>query len=72
MSGVLAPLTANPIGTPEPSVKTDRLVPDLARSVGFFPVFFSPQGRLGHAPIQALPLPVDAAELLIIEQPATP
>ncbi len=40
-------------------VKTDRLTPSLPRSVGFLPVFFPAQWRLGHRPVHALPFPLD-------------
>jgi hypothetical protein len=48
------------------------LTPFLARSVGFFPVFFPPEGRLGHAPVHAQPCPVDAFEAIVFEQPGLP
>ena len=48
MSCVLEPLTWTPRGTPRLSVSTDRLVPNLPRSVGFLPVFSPTQSRLGH------------------------
>src|SRR5207245_10219101 len=60
-SGVLAAVIPNPIGTPPPLVRTWRLVPDFARSVGFGPVFFPAlwgfvQGGIGRlpGPLQAL------------------
>jgi hypothetical protein len=43
-------------------------VPILARSVGFLPVFFPPEGGLGHAPVEALPLPVDADPVVVLVQ----
>src|SRR5438874_1984366 len=72
MSGRLAPATSTPIGTPRPSVSRDRLVPILARSVGFLPVFFSPEGRFGHGPVDALPVPVDADHLVVLVQGGLP
>jgi hypothetical protein len=36
------------------------------------PVFFPPEGSLGHAPVQAQPLPVDALQAVIFEQPGLP
>jgi len=36
------------------------------------PVFFPPQGRLGHAPVHAQPLPVDALKAVVFEQPRLP
>jgi hypothetical protein len=49
-----------------------RLTPFLARSVGFLPVFFPPEGCLGHAPVHAQPLPVDAHEAVVFDQPGLP
>ena len=46
-----APATTMARGTPLASVSKLRLVPPLARSVGFGPVFFSPERRLGHRPV---------------------
>jgi hypothetical protein len=40
--------------------------------VGFLPVFFPPQGCLGHAPVHAQPLPVDAPQAVVFEQPGLP
>jgi hypothetical protein len=48
------------------------LTPFLARSVGFFPVFFPPEGRLGHAPVHRQPGPVDALQVVVVEQPQLP
>src|SRR3954469_2062629 len=72
MSGRLAPSTARPTGTPRPSTSWLRLTPFLARSVGYLPVFFPPEGRLGHAPVHGQPGPVDALEVVVIEQPQLP
>src|SRR5439155_22030358 len=72
MSGRLAPSTARPTGMPWPSTSRLRLTPFLARSVGFFPVFFPPKGCLGHAPVHAQPLPVDAHEAVVFDQPGLP
>lgn len=72
MSGRLAPSTARPTGTPWPSTSRLRLTPFLARSVGFLPVFFPPEGCLGHAPVHAQPGPVDAREAVIVEQALLP
>jgi hypothetical protein len=49
-----------------------RLVPFLARSVGLGPVFFPPEGCLGHGPVHAQPLPVDALEGVVLQQPGLP
>src|SRR5205823_10796759 len=46
--------------------------PFLARSVGFLPVFFPPEGRLGQAPVPAQPLPVDALQPVVFQQPGLP
>ena len=43
------------------------MVPILARSVGFWPVLFPPEGSLGHAPVEALPLPVDADHVVLVQ-----
>src|SRR5262245_48455975 len=72
MSGRLAPSTARPTGTPLPSTSRLRLTPFLARSVGFLPVLFPPEGRLGHAPVHAQPRPVDAPQAVVLEQPRLP
>src|SRR4051812_22939516 len=72
MSGRLAPATSNPIGTPPPSAKRDRLVPILARSVGFLPVFFPPEGGLRHGPVEALPRPLDAEHAVVLVQAPRP
>ena len=71
-SCTLAPATATPIGTPRPSVSTERLTPSLPRSVGFFPVFFPAQRRLGHRPVQTLPLPIDALQVVVLFQGQSP
>jgi len=46
----LAPSIATPMGTPCPSVSTDRLTLAFPRSVGLEPVVFSPSGALVIAP----------------------
>jgi hypothetical protein len=40
--------------------------------VGFLPVFFPPEGRLGHAPVHRQPLPVDAHQTVVLQQPGLP
>jgi hypothetical protein len=40
----------------------------LPRSVGFLPVFFPPEGSLGHAPVEALPVPVDADPVVVLAE----
>ncbi len=65
MSCAFAPAIAMPIGTPRASVTTDRLTPSLPRSVGFLPVFFPAQRRLGHGAVQRLPTPCDSASRVI-------
>src|SRR5712664_2982580 len=72
MSWRLAPATANPTGTPSASTSRLRLTPFLARSVGFLPVFFPPEGRLGHAPIHTQPGPVDPLQAVVFEQAGLP
>src|SRR5262245_39988025 len=68
----LAPSTASPRGMPRPSVSRLRLTPRLPRSVGFLPVFFPPEGGLGHAPVHAQPGPVDPPQLVVLQQPGLP
>jgi hypothetical protein len=72
MSGRLAPSTARPIGMPSASTSRLRLTPFLARSVGFFPVFFPPEGRLGHAPVHAHPGPIDALPVVVGQEARLP
>src|SRR5512135_3888717 len=72
LSWVLAPEIATPSGTPRPSVSSDRLVPLLARSVGLGPVFPPAQRGLGHRPVQALPLPLDALQFVVLVQGDAP
>jgi len=71
-SGTLAPATATARGTPRPSISVERLTPSLPRSVGFFPVFFPTQRRLGHRPVHALPFPIDAFQLVVLGQSELP
>ncbi len=40
--------------------------------MGFLPVFFPPEGCLGHAPVHTQPLPVDALQAVIFEKPRLP
>jgi hypothetical protein len=40
--------------------------------VGFLPVFFPPEGRLGHAPVHTQPVPVDAHQAVVFEQACLP
>ena len=49
-----------------------RLAPRLPRSVGFLPVFFPPERRLGHTAVQAQPGPVDALPAVVGEQAGFP
>src|ERR1700736_292980 len=65
MSLRLAPSTARPTGMPSASTSRLRLAPFLARLVGFLPVFFPPEGCLGHAPVQTHPGPVDPFPLVV-------
>jgi hypothetical protein len=48
------------------------LAPFLARSVGFFPVFFPPEGRLGQAPVHTQPGPVEALPVVVGVQAVLP
>jgi len=48
------------------------LTPFLARSVGFLPVFFPPERRLGHAAVHAQPGPVDPLALVVGQQAGLP
>jgi len=57
---------------PSPSTSRLRLAPCLARSVGFLPVFFPPEGGFGHAAIHAQPLPVNALQTVVFQQPRLP
>ena len=61
-----------PIGHAAPSVSTLRLTPRLARSVGLGPLFFPPQGGLGHRPIHGLPTPVDPFASVVFHQAHLP
>src|SRR5512133_1334576 len=68
----LAPSTARPTGMPDASVSRLRLVPFLARSVGLGPVFFPSKRRFRHRSVHHHPVPVEALELVVGEQSATP
>jgi hypothetical protein len=57
---------------PLASVSRLRLVPVLARSVGLGPVFPPAQWGLGHRAIQGEPLPVNALQLFVTQQPRDP
>jgi hypothetical protein len=57
---------------PLPSTSRLRLTPRLARSVGFLPVFFPPEGRLGQAPVQAQPGPVDLLQVVVLVKAPLP
>ena len=48
------------------------MTPFLARSVGFFPVFFPPERRLGHAAIETQPGPVDSFPIVVGHQAVFP
>ena len=67
-SCVFAPDTASASGTPPPSVRRERLVPDLPRSVGFGPVFFPAERSLRHRSVEALPAPIDALQLVVLSK----
>ena len=48
------------------------MAPFLARSVGLLPVFFPPEGRLGHAPVHTQPGPVDPLPVVVGHQAGLP
>jgi hypothetical protein len=48
------------------------LTPFLARSVGFLPVFFPPEGCFGHAPVHAQPGPIDPLQTVVFQQSGLP
>src|SRR5947199_7293360 len=72
LSGVLAAVIANPIGTPPPSVRTWRLVPDFARSVGLGPVFFPAQRSFVERGVGRLPRPLQALGRVVVLQQQAP
>ena len=47
-------------------MSTDRLTPNLPRSVGFLPVFFPAERRFGRRSIQRLPAPGDSFAPVVI------
>jgi len=64
MSWRLAPAIAATMGTPCPSVSTDRLTPAFPQSVGLGPVVFPPSGALVIAPSmlsQSQSMPFDSS-----------
>src|SRR5579872_3658247 len=67
-----APATTTASGMPLASVSKLRLVPPFARSVGFGPVFFPPERRLGHRAVHREPAPVHADELVVVRQGSHP
>src|SRR2546428_7645574 len=72
LSGVLAAVIANPIGTTPPSVRTWRLVPDFARSVGLGPVFFPAQRGFVERGVGRLPGPLQPLRRVIVLEEQTP
>src|SRR5437867_3041462 len=72
MSWRLGPCTATLPGMPSASTSRLRLTPRLARSVGFLPVFFPPERRLGHTAVQRQPRPVDALPFVVGQQAVLP
>src|SRR5579864_1702562 len=72
MSWRLAPSTASPTGMPSASTRMLRLTPCLARSVGFLPVFFPPEGGLGLAPVHRQEGPIDALVVVVGHQAGMP
>ena len=59
-------------GMPLASVSRLLLVPPLPRSVGLGPVFFPAQRGFGHRTIHRQPVPVDALEVVILQQARFP
>jgi hypothetical protein len=57
---------------PDPSTSKLRFTPRLARSVGFLPVFFPPEGCFGHAPIHTQPRPINALQAIVFQQAGFP
>jgi hypothetical protein len=49
-----------------------RLTPRLPRSVGFWPVFFPPERGLAHRSVHRQPGPVDAHEVVVLEEAGFP
>src|SRR5262249_53495872 len=72
MSGVFAPVIVMAIGTPPPSVRMWRLVPDFARSVGLGPVFSPTERRFVQRSIGRLPRPLQALGRVIVLQEQAP
>ena len=70
MSCLLAPSTDTPSDTPLPSTRILRFVPDLALSVGFGPVLFSPKRRFCNHSIHSLPFPIDPSFLSYMVNPS--
>src|SRR5262249_12146754 len=68
----LAPSTTAPTGTPRASVRMLRLTPFLPRSVGLGPVFFPPERGLAHRPVHGQPGPVDAHEVVVLQEARLP
>jgi hypothetical protein len=60
------------MGIPSASTSRLRLTPFLARSVGFLPVFFPPERRLGHATVHAQPGPVESFPVVVGQQAFLP
>jgi hypothetical protein len=40
--------------------------------VGFFPVFFPPEGCLGHTPVHTQPVPADPLQAVVFQQAQPP
>lgn len=71
-STLFAPATASPRGMPRASVRRLRLVPRLARSVGFGPVFFPSERCFRHRAVHRQPVPVDPDDLVVPPKCANP
>src|SRR6188472_900759 len=72
MSCLLAPSTDTPSGTLLPSTRILRFVPDLALSVGFGPVLFSPKRCFCNHAIHSLPFPIYSSFCIVHGQSIHP
>src|SRR5208282_6868452 len=67
----LAPSCANPIGTPAPSLRTERFAP-LGSISGIGSGLRTAQRGLRHRAVGREPRPVDPDDLVVLKQPLTP
>ena len=72
MSCLLAPSTDTASGTPLPSTRILRFVPDLALSVGFGPVLFFPKRCFCNHAIHSLPFPINPSFFIVHDQSIDP